>query len=85
MVPVQDLVGPTQYGVHGVVVLRYLPAVVEVGETLESLEGALEIVGLIQAVEFLQSVPGHLQTRMSIEQTLESSLVSGGEMIVSFQ
>ena len=40
-------------GVHGVVVLGNLAGFVEVGEALESVEGALEIVGLIEAVELL--------------------------------
>ena len=41
MVPGEDLFGPVEDGVHGVVVLGYLPAVVQVPETLESFEGAL--------------------------------------------
>ena len=53
MVPVQDLVGPVQYGVHGVVVLGNLAGFVEVGEAVEGFQGALEIVGLIEAVELL--------------------------------
>ena len=46
MVPVED-------GVHGVVVLGNLAGFVEVGEALKSVQGALEIVGLIEAVELL--------------------------------
>ena len=65
--PVQDLVGPVQYGVHGVVVLGNLAGFVEVGEALKSVEGPLEVVGLIEAVELLESVPSHPKTRMSGE------------------
>ena len=53
VVPVEDLFGPVEDGVHGVVVLGYLPGVVQVPETLEGFEGALEIVGLVEAVELL--------------------------------
>ena len=53
MVPVQDFVGPVEDGVHGVVVLGNLAGVVEVGEALESVEGALEVVGLVKTVELL--------------------------------
>ena len=53
MVPGEDFFYPVEDGVHGVVVLGYLPAVVQVPETLEGFEGALEIVGLVEAVELL--------------------------------
>ena len=38
---------------YGVVVLGNLAGFVEVGEALKSVQGALEIVGLIEAVELL--------------------------------
>ena len=85
MVPVQDLVGPVEDGVHGVVVLGNLTGFVEVGEAVEGFHGALEIVGLIEAVELLESVPSHPKTRMSSEQPVEAFPVRGGEMVVSFQ
>ena len=85
MVPVQDFVGPVEDGVHGVVVLGNLAGFVEVGEALKSVQGALEIVGLIEAVELLESVPSHPKTRMSSEQPVEAFPVRGGEMVVSFQ
>ena len=83
MVPVQDFVGPVQYGVHGVVVLGNLAGFVEVGEAVEGFQGALEIVGLIETVELLESVPSHPKTRMSSEQPVEAFPVRGGEMVVS--
>ena len=53
VVPVQDLFGPVEYGVHGVVVLGYLAGVRRGPRNVGGLEGALEIVGLIEAVELL--------------------------------
>ena len=60
MVPGEDLLGPVEYGVDGVVVLGCGACLVQVSEPIKRFESALEIIGLIEAVELLQGVPGHL-------------------------
>ena len=51
MVPGEDLVGPGDDGVDCVVVLGQLAGLVEVAEPSEGLEGAVVVVGEVEAVE----------------------------------
>ena len=53
VVPFQDLVGPVQDGVHGVVVLGNLTGFVEISKALERVQGTWEVIGLVEAVELL--------------------------------
>ena len=62
-------------------VLGDLPGVIEIGEPLQRFEGAFEIVGLIETVQLLESVPGHSQPRVVIKQPVQVSLFCWGEMI----
>ncbi len=48
----------------GVVVLGDLTCFVQVSEPVERFEGGLAVVGLIEAVELLQNLPGDFQTRV---------------------
>ena len=48
MVPGEDLVGPGDDGVDGVVVLGQLAGLVEVAEPSERLEGAVVVVGEVE-------------------------------------
>ena len=57
MVPGEDLVGPGDDGVDCVVVLGQLAGLVEVAEPSEGLEGAVVVVGEVEAVELLQCLP----------------------------
>ena len=57
MVPVEDLVGPCDERVDGVVVLGQLAGLVEVAEPSQGLEGAVIVVGGVEAVELLEGLP----------------------------
>ena len=58
-----------------------LSAAVEVGEPPQRLVGLIEVFGLIQLVELLESVPRGVETGVGVEQPAEVRLVGFGEMI----
>ena len=59
-VPVEDLVGPCDERVDGVVVLGQLAGLVEVAEPSEGFEGAVIVVGGVEAVELLEGPASRL-------------------------
>ena len=72
---------PCDDGVDDLVVFGYLSGGVEVGETSEGLVGLVRVVGFIQLVELLESVPRGSETWMSVEQPIEMLLVGFGEVV----
>ena len=54
---------------------------IEIGEPSQRLVGAIEVVGLVQLVELLESVPSGSQPWMSVEQPIQMLLVGVAEMI----
>ena len=58
----QDLFSPCDDGVHDLVVFGYLAGGVEISEPSERLVGLIEVFGLIQLVELLESVPSGSET-----------------------
>ena len=66
--PGQDLVAPGNDGVDYVVELAKLAGGVEVGEPVESFEGAIVVVGLVEAVEFLEGISAWRRRRATLHQ-----------------
>ena len=60
--PVEDFVAPGDDGVDDVVELGELAGGVEVGEPVECFECAVTVIGLVEAVEFLECVPSGSQS-----------------------
>ena len=54
---------------------------VEVGELSQGVVGAVEVVGFVDPVEFLERVPRGTQPWMSFEQPVEMRLVAVAEMV----
>ena len=79
----EDLFFPCDDGVHNVVVLGCLACGVEVGEPSEGLVGPVEVVGFVELVELLESVPGGAETGMSVEEAVEVLLVGLAEVVGS--
>ena len=59
--PGQDLVAPGNDGVDDVMELGELAGDVEVGEPVKRFECAVTVIGLVEAVEFLEGVPAGSQ------------------------
>ena len=85
VVPVEDLVGPGDDGVDCVVVLGQLAGLVEVAEPSEGLEGAVVVVGEVEAVELLQCLPAGPQPRVGVEEGVEAHPVGVGEGVAASQ
>ena len=86
VVPVEDLVGPGDDGVDCVVVLGQLAGLVEVAEPSEGLEGAVVVVGEVEAaVELLQCLPAGPQAGVGVEEGVEAHPVGVGEGVASAQ
>ena len=60
MVPGEYFCGPGDDGVHDGAELGQLAGGVEIGEPVEGFEGALFVVGEVEAVEFLEGRPAGL-------------------------
>ena len=85
VVPVEDLVGPGEDGVDGVVELAALAGGVEIGEPVQGLEGAVMVVGEVEAVQVLESVPSGSESGVRSKELVESGLVGVAEMVVTAQ
>ena len=85
VVPVEDLVGPCDERVDGVVVLGQLAGLVEVAEPPEGFEGAVIVVGGVEAVELLQGLPAGFEAGVGVEQLVEAGAVGVGEGVASAQ
>ena len=81
----RNLVGPGDDGVDGVVVLGQLAGLVEVAEPSQGLEGAVVVVGEVEAVEFLQGLPAGPQAGVGVEQLVEAGPVGVGEGVTASQ
>ena len=77
----QDLFSPGDDGVHDLVVFGYLAGGVEVSEPSERLVGLVRVVGFVELVELLKSVPSGSETGMSVEDPVEMCLVGFGEVV----
>ena len=66
-------------------VLGNLTCFVQVSEPVERFEGGLAVVGLIEAVELLQSLPDNFSTRVRVEKLPETFSVRDGEMVASLE
>ena len=82
-VPVEDLVGPCDERVDGVVVLGQLAVLVEVAEPPEGFEGAVIVVGGVEAVELLEGLPAGFEAGVGVEQLVEAGAVGVGEGVAS--
>jgi len=85
VVPVEDLVGPFDEGVHDVVELWELAGLVEVAEAVEGLQGALVVVGVVEASELLEGLPGGFESRVCVEDRVEAGPVCAGEGVGPFE
>ena len=85
VVPVEDLVGPCDERVDGVVVLGQLAGLVEVAEPPEGFEGAVIVVGGVEAVELLECLPAGFEAGVGVEQLVEAGAVGVGEGVASAQ
>ncbi len=85
VVPVEDLVAPGDDGVDDVVKLDELAGGVEVGEPIERLEGAVAVIGEVEAVQILQGPPGHVESRVFGEEFVEAGPVGVVEVIAALQ
>ena len=83
MVPGEDLVGPGDDGVDDVVELGQFAGLVEVAEPVECFEGAVVVVGEVEAVEFLECLPAGPQPRVGVEEGVEAGPVCVGEGVAS--
>ena len=72
---------PCDDGVHNFAVFGDLARGVEISEPSKRLVGPVEVVGLLDPVELLESVPRGTETWMSIEELVEVRLVGVCEMI----
>ena len=81
--PGQDLVAPGNDGVDDVMELAKFAGGVEVGEPVESFEGAIVVVGLVEAVEFLEGFPAGSQPWVGGEELGEAGLVVFVEVVGS--
>ena len=63
----QDLCSPGDDGVHDVAVFGDLAGGVEVSEPSQRSVGLIEVVGFVELVELLESVPRGSETGMSVE------------------
>ena len=82
-VPGQDLVAPGNDGVDYVVELAKFAGGVEVGEPVESFEGAIVVVGLVEAVELLEGISAGSQPWVGVEELGEAGLVVFVEVLGS--
>ena len=85
VVPVEDLVGPGDDGVDCFVVLGQFAGLVEVAEPSEGLEGAVVVVGEVEAVELLQGLPAGPQAGVGVEEGVEAHPVGVGEGVAASQ
>ena len=83
MVVGQDFFSPGDDGVDDVVVFGDLAGVVEVSEPGERLVGPVEVVGFVESVELLESIPSRAQPGVSLEQPLQMRFVTVGEVVFS--
>ena len=60
---------------------RCLAAVVEVSEPSQRCVGPVEVFGLVDLVEFLESIPSRSQPRMSVEQPIQMRPVGVCEVV----
>ena len=77
----QDFFSPGDDGVHDVAVFGDLAGGVDVSEPSQRSVGLIEVVGLVDPVELLESVPRGAETGMSVEQSVEVRLVGLAEMV----
>ena len=85
VVPCEDLVAPCEHGVDDVVELDELAGGVEIGEPAQRVEGAGSVVGEVEAVEFLQRSPGHVESWVFGEELIEAGLVTVVEGVAASQ
>jgi hypothetical protein len=83
VVPAKYFVGPCDDGVDYGVELGDLAGGVEVAEPVEGLEGALFVVGEVEAVEFLEGSPAGAEAGVFFEEPIETRGVLVGECVVS--
>ena len=83
VVPGEDLVGPGDDGVDDVVELGQFAGLVEVAEPVECFEGAVVVVGEVEAVEFLECLPAGPQPRVGVEEGVEAGPVCVCECVAS--
>ena len=72
---------PVDDGVDDFAVFGDLSGGVEIGEPSERLVGLIRVVGFVELVELLESVPRGAETWMSVEQPVEMCLVCFGEVV----
>ena len=68
-----------------VVVLGQLSGLIEVAEPPEGLQGAVVVVGGVEAVELPQGLPAGPQPRVGVEEPVEAGAVGVGEGVASAQ
>ena len=68
-----------------VVVLGQLAVLVEVAEPPEGFEGAVIVVGGVEAVELLEGLPAGFEAGVGVEQLVEAGAVGVGEGVASAQ
>ena len=68
-----------------VVVLGQLAGLVEVAEPPEGVEGAVVVVGGVEAVELLECLPAGFEAGVGVEQLVEAGAVGVGEGVASAQ
>ena len=66
-------------------VLGQLAGLVEVAESPEGFEGAVIVVGGVEAVELLQGLPAGFEAGVGVEQLVEAGAVGVGEGVASAQ
>ena len=68
-----------------VVVLGQLAGLVEVAEPSQGLEGAVVVVGEVEAVELLQCLPAGFEAGVGVEEGVEAHPVGAGEGVAAPQ
>ena len=79
----EDLCGPGDDGVDGVVELGQFCGLVEVAESPEGVEGALAVVCEVEAVQFLQGLPAGFEPGVGAQQGVEAGPVCVVELVAS--
>ena len=81
--PGQDLVAPGNDGVDDGVELAKFAGGVEVSEPVESFEGAIVVVGEVEAVELMEGISAGSQPWVGVEELGEVGLVVFVEVVGS--
>ena len=67
MAPVEDLVRPCDERVAGVVVLGQVAGLVEVAEPPEGFQGAVIVVGGVEAMDLLEGLPAGFEAGVGVD------------------